>query len=126
MFVRLMTLAMCDVEEDLLMECPERNEKLHAVELFAKVLVILKLLNTSDEKRSKHYSYLVFSEFRLIRTFANSNKRFGPVRVRLLIYKNNETNDKFYPKVAFLMYTEMVNFRPQSSFETKTTPRTGN
>ena len=25
-----------------------------------------------------------------------------------------ETNDKFYRKVAFLMYTEMVNFRPKS------------
>ena len=30
------------------------------------------------------------------------------------IHKNNETNDKFYRKVAFLMYTEMVNFTPQS------------
>ena len=29
-------------------------------------------------------------------------------------HKNNETNDKFYRKVAFLMYTEMVNFTPQS------------
>ena len=29
-------------------------------------------------------------------------------------HKNNETNDKFYVKVAFLMYMEMVNFRPQS------------
>ena len=29
-------------------------------------------------------------------------------------HKNIETNDKFYRKVAFLMYTEMVNFRPQS------------
>ena len=28
--------------------------------------------------------------------------------------KNNEKNDKFYRKVALLMYTEMVNFRPQS------------
>ena len=28
--------------------------------------------------------------------------------------KYNETNDKFYRKVAFLMYTETVNFRPQS------------
>ena len=28
-------------------------------------------------------------------------------------HKNIETNDKFYRKVAFLMYTEMVNFRPQ-------------
>ena len=27
--------------------------------------------------------------------------------------KNNETNDKFYRKVAFLMHMEMVNFRPQ-------------
>ena len=29
-------------------------------------------------------------------------------------HKNNETNDKFYRKVEFLTYTEMVNFRPQS------------
>ena len=29
-------------------------------------------------------------------------------------HKNIETNNKFYRKVAFLMYTEMVNFRPQS------------
>ena len=29
-------------------------------------------------------------------------------------HKNIETNDKFYRKVAFLMYTEIVNFRPQS------------
>ena len=28
--------------------------------------------------------------------------------------KNNEKNDKFDRKVAFLMYTEMANFRPQS------------
>ena len=28
--------------------------------------------------------------------------------------KNNETNDKSYQKAAFIMYTEMVNFRPQS------------
>ena len=27
-------------------------------------------------------------------------------------HKNIETNEKFYRKVAFLMYTEMVNFRP--------------
>ena len=29
-------------------------------------------------------------------------------------HKINETNDKFYRKVEFLMYTEMVNFTPQS------------
>ena len=28
--------------------------------------------------------------------------------------KNNDKNDKIYRKVAFLMYTEMVNFSPQS------------
>ena len=31
-----------------------------------------------------------------------------------IVHKNNETNNKFYRIVAFLMYTEMVNFRPQS------------
>ena len=47
-------------------------------------------------------------------------------RTTTTIHKNNETNGKFYRKVAFLMYTEMINFRPQSnSLETKTTPRTG-
>ena len=28
--------------------------------------------------------------------------------------QNNEKNDKVYRKVAFLMYSEIVNFRPQS------------
>ena len=27
--------------------------------------------------------------------------------------KNNENNDKFYRKAAYVMYTEIVNFRPQ-------------
>ena len=27
---------------------------------------------------------------------------------------NNEKNDQFYRKVAFLMYSERINFRPQS------------
>ena len=31
-----------------------------------------------------------------------------------IIHKNNETNDKFYLKVAFLTYTESVKFRSQS------------
>ena len=31
-----------------------------------------------------------------------------------IMCKNNEKNDKFDRKVAFLMYMEMVNFRPQS------------
>ena len=31
-----------------------------------------------------------------------------------ILDKNNGTNDKFYRKVAILMYTEMFNFRPQS------------
>ena len=34
--------------------------------------------------------------------------------VSTIIHKNNETNEKFYWKVTFLMYTEMVNFRPES------------
>ena len=31
-----------------------------------------------------------------------------------IVDKNNETNDKFYRKVTFLMYTELFNFRPQT------------
>ena len=31
-----------------------------------------------------------------------------------IMCKNNEKNDKFYRKLASLMYTKMVNFRPQS------------
>ena len=31
-----------------------------------------------------------------------------------IIHKNNETNDKFYRKVAFLTYTDSVKFRSQS------------
>ena len=31
-----------------------------------------------------------------------------------IMWKNNEKNDKFYRKVPSLMYTEMVNFMPQS------------
>ena len=31
-----------------------------------------------------------------------------------IVDKNKGTNDKFYQKVAILMYTEMFNFRPQS------------
>ena len=42
-----------------------------------------------------------------------------------IIHKNNETNDKFNRKVAFLTYTESVKFRSQSRFKTKTIPRTG-
>ena len=34
--------------------------------------------------------------------------------VSTIPHKDNETNDTFYQKVAFLMYMEMVNFRPQS------------
>ena len=29
--------------------------------------------------------------------------------------QNNETHVKYYGKVACLMYTEMINFRPQKS-----------
>ena len=36
------------------------------------------------------------------------------VYIATIPHKNIETNDKFYRKVAFLMYTEMVDFRPQS------------
>ena len=41
--------------------------------------------------------------------------------------KKEEINDKFSPKIAFLMYTERVNFRTRKfkiRFATKTSPRT--
>ena len=45
----------------------------------------------------------------------NHNRKHGQIKhVATTSHKNNETNDKFYRKVAFLMYTEMVNFTPQS------------
>ena len=45
----------------------------------------------------------------------NGNKKIKTdVSASTIPHKNIETNDKFYRKVAFLMYTEMVNFRPQS------------
>ena len=43
-----------------------------------------------------------------------------------IVHKNNETNDKCYGIVAFLMYKEMINFRPQSikaAPKQKATPR---
>ena len=41
-------------------------------------------------------------------------KRFVYHQSSTIPHKNIETNDKCYRKVAFLMYTEMVNFWPQS------------
>ena len=40
-------------------------------------------------------------------TFSHHNQKIATI-----IHKNNEINDKFYRKVAFLMYTEIFNFRP--------------
>ena len=37
-----------------------------------------------------------------------------PKDLYTIMCKNNEKNDQFYRKVEFLMYTERVNFRPQS------------
>ena len=34
--------------------------------------------------------------------------------IATIMCTNNEKNDQFYRKVAILMYSEMVNFRPQS------------
>ena len=50
---------------------------------------------------------------------ASAKKDEFLIRINVFIYfqkkkKNNEKNDQFYRKVAFLMYSERVNFRPQS------------
>ena len=36
-----------------------------------------------------------------------------PSKKPTIMCTNNEKNDQFYQKVAFLMYPEWVNFRPQ-------------
>ena len=60
---------------------------------------------------SKFYFYL-FTYKASIFSEQHENSIFK--KVPTAMDKNNDTNNKFYQKVAFLMYTEMVNFRPQS------------
>ena len=43
-----------------------------------------------------------------------NGKICAKVAVPTIMCTNNEKNDQFYRKVAFLMYSERVNFRPQS------------
>ena len=61
---------------------------------------------------------------------ARNRTRFLNDRPIRLFYElqNNERNDKFSARLAFLRYTETVNFRSQSkkaSFKTKTRPSAG-
>ena len=56
------------------------------------------------------YLLLQLSESLCFASLAN----FEHLKNATTTHKNNETNDKFYRKVAFLMYTEMVNFTPQN------------
>ena len=51
--------------------------------------------------------------------FAKNSKKytsycFANSLISTIMCTNNEKNDQFYGKVAFLMYSERVNFRPQS------------
>ena len=49
----------------------------------------------------------------VVNIFELKDRKARPT-IATILHKNNETNDKIYRKVAFLMYTEMANFRPQS------------
>ena len=48
-----------------------------------------------------------------VETSSHKGQKINSYKTTILD-KNIGTNNKFYRKVAFLMYTEMVNFRPQS------------
>ena len=56
--------------------------------------------------------FLMFFVFEISISKNNKNSLF--IDTSTTMDKNNEKNEKFYRKVAFLMFTEMVNFRPQS------------
>ena len=47
-------------------------------------------------------------------TFSEPTLIMGEGGGDTIMCTNNEKNDQFYRKVAFLMYSERVNFRPQS------------
>ena len=70
-------------------------------------------LNSHWKIGVKLSKYLIFGFF-VFTLWSNKAKRSICSRDTTSIHKNNETNDKFYRKVAFLMYTEMVNLTPQS------------
>ena len=72
--------------------------------------------NVSREKKQEWYKPLheKFPFYNKVVRYTRHNCVTLDTRVTTTMDKNNEKNDKFYRKVAFLMYTEMVNFRPQS------------
>ena len=53
------------------------------------------------------YTYHILEQYRL-------SVYMEPVISPTIIQKNIDTNDKFRGKIAFLRYTESVNFRPLS------------
>ena len=70
---------------------------------------IITELATDHEQANTKIDYLIehFVE--------HKNKDRVGIAVRsTIVVKNNETNDKFYRKVAFPRYTESVKFRSQS------------
>ena len=66
-----------------------------------------------DEFRRLYLGFIHFVEIDSIFGLAHDSPNLKALLIHSTIpHKNIETNDKFYRKVAFLMYTEMVNFRP--------------
>ena len=81
---------------------PDHNaEQLYFLKAFVTFLFVVIL-----------YLKMDFALFELFTLLADGDIESNPGPTS--IHKNNGTNDKFYRKVAFLMYTEMFNFRPQS------------
>ena len=66
---------------------------------------------------NKDYSKQTKYNLLLLTSLPIKNERKTPVVIGIRstsVDKNNGTNDKFYRKVAIIMYTKMSNFRLQS------------
>ena len=62
----------------------------------------------------KNQYFLKFCSFYKVLHVLQTISFVTKLNLSIIIHKNNETNYKFYWKVAFIMYMEMVSFRPKS------------
>ena len=74
-------------------------QKLKPYDLEPEILSLDGISTSSDEEE-------------LSSSDCEAESRIG--KTYTIMCTNNEKNDQFYRKVAFLMYSERVNFRPQS------------
>ena len=93
--------------------CPtQQKSHLSGVPLIQSILYIYSISESLHLNTSATFVFNISN-----RIWGDSSLLFstvGYLYITTTMDKNNEKNDKFYRKVAFPMYTEMVNFRPQS------------